>query len=173
MRASLTRPPTRLPTRTRRTGRAAPRAEASGSFGEKLINSITVALKNSPLNAGKKALAISQGGGQATAEAFLPKVDAEIAKNKVVMWSWSTCPFCKRAKEIMNETGVKYTVIELNEMEDGNSYRAALALKTDRTSMPSTWIGGEFVGGCNDGPGVATLANSGKLVPMLKAAGAL
>jgi glutaredoxin-related protein len=44
---------------------------------------------------------------------------------------------------------------------------------TDRTSMPSVWIGGSFVGGCNDGPGVVPLSKEGKLVPMLKQAGAL
>lgn len=39
--------------------------------------------------------------------------------------------------------------------------------------MPQVFIAGQFVGGCNDGPGVATLQEKGELVPMLKAAGAL
>ena len=84
MRASLARP-TRVPSRPmRRSAPRAPRAESGGGgFGEKIINSITVALKNSPLNAGKKALAIQQGGGQAAAEAYLPKVEALIKENKV------------------------------------------------------------------------------------------
>lgn len=92
-----------------------------------------------------------------------------------MVFSWSSCPFCKRAKAVLDDAGLKgkYKVIELNELDDGQSYRAALAIKTDRTSMPNIWIAGEGVGGCNDGPGVATLANEGKLVPMLKAAGAL
>lgn len=83
MRASLA-PATRVPSRPmRRAAPRAPRAESGGGFGEKIINSITVALKNSPLNAGKKALAIQQGGGQAAAEAYLPKVEALIKENKV------------------------------------------------------------------------------------------
>lgn len=92
-----------------------------------------------------------------------------------MVFSWSSCPFCKRGKQILDDAGLKgkYKVLELNEMTDGQTYRAALAIKTDRTSMPNIWIGGEGVGGCNDGPGVATLAAEGKLVPMLKAAGAL
>jgi hypothetical protein len=32
---------------------------------------------------------------------------------------------------------------------------------------------GQNVGGCNDGPGVMTLHKEGKLVPMLKQAGAM
>jgi len=44
---------------------------------------------------------------------------------------------------------------------------------TDRTSMPSIWIGGSFVGGCRDGPGVMPLHEQGKLVPLLQQAGAM
>lgn len=44
---------------------------------------------------------------------------------------------------------------------------------TNRTSVPNIFIGGQGVGGCNDGPGVATLQAQGKLGPMLKAVGAL
>ena len=44
---------------------------------------------------------------------------------------------------------------------------------TDRTSMPNIFIGGVAVGGCNDGPGIATLAREGKLDAMLRGAGAL
>jgi hypothetical protein len=34
-------------------------------------------------------------------------------------------------------------------------------------------VAGQNVGGCNDGPGVMTLHKEGKLVPMLKQAGAV
>ena len=53
--------------------------------------------------------------------------------------------------------------------------RAELAVKTGRTSVPSVWIGGKYVGGCNDGGfgGVKPLQAEGKLVPMLRDAGAL
>ena len=44
---------------------------------------------------------------------------------------------------------------------------------TDRTSMPNIFIAKVGVGGCNDGPGVATLAREGKLDGLLRAAGAL
>lgn len=44
---------------------------------------------------------------------------------------------------------------------------------TDRTSVPNVFISGKSVGGCNDGPGVVTLNNEGRLMQMLQAAGAL
>ena len=39
--------------------------------------------------------------------------------------------------------------------------------------MPNIFIQGKSYGGCNDGPGVVTLQNQGKLNPLLKQAGAL
>ena len=44
-----------------------------------------------------------------------------------------------------------------------------------RTSVPAIWIGGKFVGGCNDGPmgGVVKLNESGELQTMLQGVGAL
>lgn len=45
--------------------------------------------------------------------------------------------------------GVQF--VELDERKDGNAIRYELSQKTGRTSVPQIWIGGEFVGGCNDG----------------------
>ena len=44
-----------------------------------------------------------------------------------------------------------------------------------RTSVPAIWIGGKFIGGCNDGPmgGIVKLDNSGELTTMLREVGAL
>ena len=55
------------------------------------------------------------------------------------------------------------------------AFRSELASLTGRTSVPSIWIGGEFVGGFNDGGlgGLAPLYRSGKLRSMLTAANAL
>ncbi|KAI3433356.1 hypothetical protein D9Q98_003174 [Chlorella vulgaris] len=141
-------------------------------FPESLINSISVAVKKSPLNAGKKALAIAQAG-QYDEAATRAKIDAWIANNPVVVFSWSGCPFCKKAKALLDSEGAKYTALELDQMPDGKAIRAELAKLTDRTSVPNIWIAGQNVGGCSDGPGVATLQSKGQLAPMLQAAGAL
>lgn len=44
---------------------------------------------------------------------------------------------------------------------------------TNRTSMPNVYIKGTSYGGCNDGPGVVPLHKEGKLLPLLKEAGAV
>ena len=54
---------------------------------------------------------------------------------------------------------------------DGAAMRARLGARTSRTSVPSIWIGGEYVGGLNDGPGILPLDAEGALEPKLKGAG--
>ena len=71
--------------------------------------------------------------------------------------------------------GAKYTVVELNEIDGGYALRSELAELTGRTSVPALYVGGAFVGGCNDGGlgGVMTLDRDGKLKPLLAEAGAI
>ena len=57
----------------------------------------------------------------------------------------------------------------------GNARRAELGRMTGRSSVPSIWINGEYVGGCDDGPtpfapGVVDLAFAGTLGEKLNAA---
>ena len=87
----------------------------------------------------------------------------------VTMLSFTTCPFCRRAKDYLDETGISYRSLELDELPDnrGNELRASLGRLTRRTSVPAIFVRGQFVGGCNDGPGLLPLAESGKLQEML------
>lgn len=144
----------------------------SSSLFESMINGLTVAIQKSPLAEGKKRLAQLQAGDY-DAAAIKSKVDAYIANNPVIIFSFSTCPFCKNAKALLDDMGVSYTAVELNQVEDGMAMRATLAEMTGRTSMPNIWIGGQGIGGCNDGPGIMTLNREGKLEEMLKSSGAL
>ena len=46
-----------------------------------------------------------------------------------------------------------FTKVELDvDKSVGYPVRAELGRRTGRTSVPSIWIGGQFIGGCNDGP---------------------
>merc|ERR1712238_254686 len=88
----------------------------------------------------------------------------------VAMFSLTTCPFCRRAKDYLDEQGIAYTVMELDELDgnEGNEIRAVLGKKTKRTSVPSIFIGGNYIGGCNDGPGLLPLGESGELDKLLQ-----
>lgn len=98
------------------------------------------------------------------------KVDAFVSDNLVAMFSFTTCPFCRRAKDFLDDKGVPYVALELDTLDgnEGNEIRAVLGRKTRRTSVPAIFVNGEFVGGCNDGPGLLTLAETGELDVMLK-----
>lgn len=99
------------------------------------------------------------------------EIDSFVSKNKIAMYSFTTCPFCRQAKDYFDENGIKYTVIELDELEGnkGNEIRAALGKRIERTSVPSIFIKGTAIGGLNDGmPGLIPLAESGELQSMLK-----
>ncbi|KAF3835467.1 hypothetical protein F7725_028025 [Dissostichus mawsoni] len=62
-------------------------------------------------------------------------VQEMVSQNCVVIFSKSTCPYCKMAKNVFNEIGATYKVIELDEHNDGRRMQEALAQMTGaRTS---------------------------------------
>jgi glutaredoxin 3 len=103
------------------------------------------------------------------------RIGGLVDTNPVLMFSFTTCPFCIKAKQVLDDLGAKYTVIELDTDPDGKAIRAEMADLLGRSSVPAIWISGQFIGGCNDGPmgGIVSLNDSGKLQGMLQEVGAL
>jgi glutaredoxin len=132
-----------------------------------------VLTSSSPLNEGKKSL-VRALAGEYDDEAVRAKLNGLISENQVLMLSFTTWPFCIKAKDVLNKYGGpgSYKVVELDVVSDGKPLRAEMANIIGRTSVPAIWIGGKFIGGCNDGPlgGVVKLDESGELSPMLEAA---
>jgi glutaredoxin 3 len=97
-------------------------------------------------------------------------IDSYSSSTPIVMFSFSTCPFCRRAKDYLDEQGISYQAMELDELPEnqGNEIRAVLGKKTKRTSVPSIFVRGTYIGGCNDGPGLLPLGDSGELEKMLQ-----
>ncbi|MEM6501079.1 MAG: glutaredoxin 3 [Cyanobacteria bacterium P01_C01_bin.89] len=82
----------------------------------------------------------------------------------VEIYIWTTCPFCIRAKKLLDSKGVDYTEYVLDGDEEG---RAAMAERSNgRRSLPQIFIGDQHVGGCDD---IHALDAEGKLDPMLAA----
>jgi len=134
-----------------------------------IANGVQNLLTNSPLNEGKKAL-VRALAGEYDVEATQSKLKNLISDSKVMMFSFTTWPFCIKAKAILDDRSIGYTVVELNEVEDGKALRAEMAGLIGRTSVPAIFIDGTFIGGCNDGPmgGIVKMAESGKLGEMLR-----
>jgi len=123
---------------------------------------------------GFKQWAADRAAGNFDVEAVDARLEREVSSPGVVMFSFTSCPFCRKAKAVLDEEGAKYRVIELDIDEDGYPLRARLGRRVGRTSVPAIFINGNFVGGCNDGnPGLLPLRERGELRPLLKAARAI
>jgi len=81
----------------------------------------------------------------------------------VIVYSSDYCPYCMRAKYLLESKGVAFEEIKV----DGRpQLRAEMAQKGGRTSVPQIWIGSTHVGGCDD---LYALERAGKLDALLAA----
>lgn len=80
----------------------------------------------------------------------------------VVIYSSNYCPFCIRAKQLLDSKQVKYKEILVDGLPAARAEMTRLA--GGRTSVPQIWIGETHVGGCDQ---LMTLERSGKLDAML------
>jgi glutaredoxin 3 len=89
-----------------------------------------------------------------------PKVRAELLSlihdHDVVVISATYCPFSFAVKQALAAEGLLFTAVEWNTLPEGSALVAELGSLYGRTSIPAVFIGGEYVGGCNDGMGPAS-----------------
>lgn len=82
--------------------------------------------------------------------------------NKVVMHSKDYCPYCARAKSLLEQRGV--TDLEIIQIDRDPAQRDVMIERTGRRTVPQIFIGDTHVGGCDD---LMALDRSGGLAPML------
>jgi glutaredoxin 3 len=128
--------------------------------------------------------------GEYDLQAINQIIDNDVKKEPIVMYSFAKCPYCIKAKALLlDDYKAKAKVVELDvDKKQGSAVRAELGKRTGRTSVPSIWIRGQFIGGCNDGPkqiqsssgrtintkgGVVSLDKENQLRQLLEEAGAL
>jgi glutaredoxin 3 len=81
--------------------------------------------------------------------------------SEVMIYTTRWCPFCIRAKALLDQKGVEYQEIPV----DGDpSTRQQMAERAGQTSVPQIWIGEQHIGGCDQLYG---LERSGSLDPLL------
>ena len=81
----------------------------------------------------------------------------------VIVYSSDYCPYCMRAKYLLESKGVAFEEIKV----DGKPQeRAEMSQKAGRRSVPQIWIGSTHVGGCDD---LYALERAGKLDALLAA----
>ena len=81
---------------------------------------------------------------------------------KVEIYTWSTCPFCVRAKGLLDRKGVAYTEVSVD--GDGPGRDAMAARGNGKRSVPQIFIDDQHVGGCDERQG---LGRAGKLDALL------
>lgn len=73
---------------------------------------------------------------------------ADNAATEVVLYTTGWCPFCIRAKHLLDQRGIVYTEHRVDlqpSLRDEMTSRAA-----GRTSVPQVFIGDTHVGGCDE-----------------------
>lgn len=83
---------------------------------------------------------------------------------EIIVYSKSTCPYCRAAKALLAQKGATFTEIDLTTDPEGQ--RAMAKRANGRSTVPQIFIGGQHIGGCDD---LHALDARGGLDPLLKA----
>jgi glutaredoxin 3 len=82
---------------------------------------------------------------------------------KIVIYTKSNCPYCVKAKQLLNIKGAKYQEIDVGNDPEA---RSQLTIKANgRKTVPQIFIDDFHVGGCDD---LMALNDAGKLDQLLK-----
>ena len=81
---------------------------------------------------------------------------------QIEIYTQDWCPYCVRAKGLLDKKGVAYTQIDA---PAGSAARADAQMRAGgRTSVPQIFIDGTHIGGCDD---LVALERGGKLDSLL------
>ena len=86
---------------------------------------------------------------------------------RVEIYTKFGCPYCARAKRLLEEKGVQYEETDINAVAGKRD--EMLGRSNGRTTVPQIFIHGRHVGGSDD---LAELERSGRLDTMLEEEGA-
>ncbi len=83
---------------------------------------------------------------------------------RVEIYTKFGCPYCARAKSLLEQKGVDYEEFEINSVPGKRD--EMLGRANGRTTVPQIFIDGRHVGGSDD---LAALEQAGELDPLLSA----
>lgn len=82
----------------------------------------------------------------------------------VEIYYWTTCPYCTRARALLDSKGIQYTGYDITDDEPA---REKMMTRTGGSrTVPQIFINGAHIGGCDD---LHTLDAQGKLDQLLRA----
>ena len=66
---------------------------------------------------------------------------------EIVMYGTRFCPYCVRARMLLDKKNITYTYIPVDEQKE---QRAVMVNRSQRTSVPQIFIDDYHVGGCDE-----------------------
>jgi len=84
------------------------------------------------------------------------------ANNSVLMYTTRFCPYCVRAKSLLDHKQVAFEEIAVDSDPDK---RREMMAKAGRHTVPQIWVGDTHVGGCDE---LFMLEREGKLDALLQ-----
>lgn len=81
----------------------------------------------------------------------------------VVIYTTAWCPYCIRAKRLLDSKLVPYNEIKV---DNNPALRSEMTQLSGQHTVPQIWIGEQHVGGCDD---LYALERSARLDPLLAA----
>ena len=92
-------------------------------------------------------------------------ITRSVSAPRVTVYTTSYCPYCTRAKRLLERKGVAFQEIDA---EGDDSLRAWLVEKTGQQTVPQIFVGDRSLGGFSD---IDALDRQGKLDPILRGEG--
>ena len=83
------------------------------------------------------------------------------AAPRVVMYATGWCPYCTRARQLLERKLVSFELIDI---DGSRELRQQMIARSGRTSVPQIFVGDTHVGGCDD---LHALEAAGRLDPLL------
>lgn len=81
---------------------------------------------------------------------------------EIKIYTTTHCPYCDRAKGLLDRKSIEYQVIDLtSDLDELNKLKARTGMRT----VPQIFIGDEFIGGFQE---LSALENSGELEQKLR-----
>ncbi|CAH3022016.1 unnamed protein product, partial [Porites evermanni] len=77
-------------------------------------------------------------------------IEQSIKDNLVMIFSKSTCPFCKKVKELFKSMNVTFTAMEMDLLDNGTTIQEKLKEMTGQRTVPNVFIRGNHIGGADD-----------------------
>lgn len=66
---------------------------------------------------------------------------------KVLMYATSWCPYCARARQLLQRKGIAFQEIDVDQFPQA---RAEMTARSGRHTVPQIFVGETHVGGCDD-----------------------